>query len=162
MKNVRSLLFVLMLSSSFSVQSFIENDWEIPVPSTPFKFLVKSDGDYGIKWDIPFGPSSIKGKATRKTVQKGLSSLARTESEFIITQCMGKKLPTAYSWTDVMGSRIAGVLAVFSRDASVKKDLLQFYDLKRQLLKVKDLEKKKEILRKCVVLKYSIKEKIKK
>lgn len=160
MKNIRSLFVASILCLNVSLYAFIEADWEIMTPVAGVKMLIKSN-DFGLKYEFPVVVGAIKGKITAKTVAKGLKSFADNESEFIITQCMGNKLPTAYSWADTFGSRIAGILAVFSRDASVKKDLLQFYELKRQLLKVKNLEKKKELLRKCVLLKYSIKEKIK-
>lgn len=163
MKTVRSLFLSLILLSSVSLHAIVDLDWEVPVPGTGLKILVKDkDWDYGVKYDYPVFIGSVKGKITRKTVGKGLEDFKKSESEFIINQCMGTTLPRAYGWSDVVGSTLAASLAVVLGDKDLRNDLEEFYKLKKQLLTVKTLEEKKEILKQCVILKHGIRERLKK
>lgn len=162
MKMVRSLFLSVILLSTVSLHTIVDLDWEVPVPGTGLKILVKDkDWDYGVKYDYPVFVGSIKGKVTRKTVGKGLEVLKKSESEFLITQCLGNDLPTSYGWADIAGSRLAGVIAVLSGDQDLRKDLQEFYALKKKLSVITELNEKKEILKQCVILKHRIKEKLK-
>ncbi len=160
MKTIRSFILAFTLCVSVSVHAFVDADWEIMTPITGVKVLIKSN-DFGFKYEFPVVVGTIKGKITAKSVTKSVMSFAKNESEFIITQCMGEKLPTAYNWKDFAGSRIASIVAMFSSNASLKQDLHDFYTIKKQLSTVKNVESKKELLRQCVILKYDIKEKLK-
>ena len=157
MKMVRSLFLVLALSAVSPAYA-----WKFKIDSgvPGVTVLIKPD-DCGFELKLPFSGGNIHHDVTVKGVYKDLTSLASGESKFLITQCLGNKLPTAYGWTDIAGSRLAGSIAVLSGNQALKKDLQEFYKLKKQLRIVKTLEEKKEILTQCVILKHRIREMLK-
>lgn len=77
-------------------------------------------------------------------------------SRAVVNEYLGGK-PKGYTFSDKVGKQVTSVIAAFYRDPELKRKLKEFYDIKQELNGNLTEEEKKELQRKCIVVKHTIK-----